>query len=275
MFVRRYNMVDVNMNKYKRILASLIGIVIGLMMCMSVYAKKEGDAVDSRKFIAKDNAVIESIVLDANGYIKQDILTYNSGSGIVLFSNKKYASLLSKQKVNFMTRVLSYIQESQMDSKTKLKFYNFIAEQDNSVTKSIKFLKTNASSDLASAMKWFRPFTSTISTAMGVICLLIFTMMTLSIILDTTYLAFPFLQSSIRKDKPTFVSREAWTTLKECEKTTEYRSVVVIYMKRRFIAFLVLGVCLLYLASGQIYDIIMWVLDIVQTAAHYMFPNYL
>lgn len=275
MFVRRYNMVDVNRNKYKRILASLIGIVIGLMMCVSVYAKTSGDAVDSRKFIAKGNAVIESIVLDANGYIKQDILTYNSGSGIVLFSNKKYASLLSKQKVNFMTRVLSYIQESQMDSKTKLKFYNFIAEQDNSVTKSIKFLKTNASSDLASAIKWFRPFTGTVSTIMGVLCLLIFTMMTLSIIIDTAYLAFPFLQSSIRKDKPTFVSREAWSTLLECEQSTEYRNVVVTYMKRRFIAFLVLGICLLYLASGQIYDIIMWVLDIVQTAAHYMFPDYL
>ena len=268
-------MVEMNRNKYKRILASLIGIVIGLMMCVSVYAKTKGDAVDSRKFIAKDNTVIDSIVTDANKYINQDILVYNSGSGIVLFSNKRYASLLSKQKVNFMTRVLSYIQESEMDSKTKLKFYNFIAEQDNSVTKSIKFLKTNASSDLASAMKWFRPFTSTISTVMGIICLLIFTMMTLSIILDTTYLAFPFLQSSIRKDKPTFVSREAWSTLKECEQSTEYRNVVITYMKRRFIAFLVLGVCLLYLASGQIYDIIMWVLDIVQTAAHYMFPNYL
>ena len=68
-------MVDVNRNKYKRILASLIGIVIWLMMCVSVYAKTSGDAVDSRKFIAKDNAVIESIVLDANGYISQDIVT--------------------------------------------------------------------------------------------------------------------------------------------------------------------------------------------------------
>lgn len=268
-------MVEMNRYKYKRILASLIGIVIGLMMCMSVYAKTSGDAVDSRKFIAKDNAVIESIVADAKAYINQEIIVYNSGSGIVLFSNKKYASLLSKQKVNFMTRVLSYIQESDMNSKTKLKFYNFIAEQDNSVTKSIKFLKTNASSDLASAMKWFRPFTGTISTVMGVLCLLIFTMMTLSIIIDIAFLAFPFLQGSTGRNKPMFISREAWSTLLECEKCTEYRNVVVTYMKRRFIAFLVLGICLLYLASGQIYDIIMWVLDIVQTAAHYMFSDYL
>ena len=269
-------MSEKNFNWYKRILASLIGIFIGVMMCISVSATSTTDPVDSRKFIAKNNAEIESIVADAKGYLGgTEVIVYKSSTGIVLFSNKKYAALSSSVKVKYMTRVLSYIQESQMDNKTKLKFYNFIAEQDNSVTKSIKFLKTNASSDLATAMKWFRPFTSSISTAMGFICLAIFAMMAVSIVLDIAYLVLPFVQQATGRKKPIYLSREAWATLLESESSNEYKNVLTLYAKRRFAAFIVIGVCLLYLASGQIYDIIMWVLDIVQTAAHYMFPSYL
>lgn len=248
-----------------------------LLLCLSLIniSVMASDEVAARKFIQKNNSTISEILDSANKKVGSTVAEYNESSGVVLFSNKAYNKLSTKKKEAFMREALLGVKESGLGGQVKTRLYNFIADQDGTTAAAIKYLKSDTSADLVAAMSWLRPFTGVISTILGVFCLVIFVMMSVSIVIDMTFITLPAVTYGIvsKDHRPFYISREAWGTVRECENSTEYKSTASIYLKRRVGSMILVGLCLLYLVSGQIYDLFAWLLDSFGNVLHYMFPN--
>ena len=64
------------------------------------------------------------------------------------------------------------------------------------------------------------------------------------------------------------VSHEATSAVREAEGSDSgqgsYKYAIGIYLRRRAIALIILGICLLYLVQGQIYVFVGFIMDLVQ-----------
>lgn len=230
------------------------------LQCKVVFAE-----VNSVVSVEKNKASISTICSTANDSVGKQILKYNSGKGSLTFNNVKYSSLDYDDKVLFMEKALSATRKSGLGVKTKNKVYNFISDQDSPVASSVRYLQTDASADFVEAKSWIAPFTGPISTVMGVLCLLIFIFLSLSIIVDLAYLALPGVQLLCERGelnkRPFGVSTEAWKTNKKYSSENISENIITCYLKKRVPVIIVISICLSYLISGKIYSILVFFMD--------------
>lgn len=260
------------MTKYKNRIFILLSIISILFTTgITAYADSgSGVSVDATITVESNSAEISNICSQANnsvGKTSDKILSYTTSgdSGLLKFSNKIYSSLDAEDKRTFMETALRATTKTGLSPKTKNKVYSFIANQDTPVTNAMKYLQSDASTDFVEAKKWFDPFSGVIGTILGVLCVAVFMFSGLSIVFDVFYLVLPGLQAILERGednkKPFGVSREAYSSLKDAEKDTEYHNVIGIYMKRRIGLLIVMAVCIGYLISGKIFDFITFIID--------------
>lgn len=208
---------------------------------------------------------VMSVCIQANSTCDKEILVYTSDDGLLSFSNKLYSELDMNQKKEYMEVALSAVQETDLGAQMKNKTYNFIANQDSTTSAAVKYLRGNASADFVTALDWLKPFTSPISTFLGITCLLVFMMIGVSALFDIAYLTLPGVQFILERGeenkKPFGVSREAWSSYKDCISDTKYRNILTLYFGRRAPIIIVGGVALLYVVSGYIYDALSYIID--------------
>lgn len=216
----------------------------------------------------ENSASIAELCDQANNSIGETILYYEAADGLLKFSNGDYAELDSKEKERFMETALKYVSSlpNYVSAKTKNSLYNFIAQQDTAVTSAMKYLQLNAGADLVEAETWFAPFNSVIGTILGIICILIFLFLGLSILFDIFYLIIPPFQALLDASgdgmkKPWGVSREAWSSMRDVEKSEMYKNVVGMYFKRRAGVIVIVSIAITYLVSGKIYDLVIWLVE--------------
>lgn len=192
------------------------------------------------------------------------ILVYTPEDGLFSFSGSRYSVLSTKKKIKFMETALEMVAESQLEARTKNKMYHFIEQQDDKITASINFLDQNVNSDFVTAKNVILPFTGPISTALGVLSLVIFIMLTLSSAIDIAWLVIPIIRVVFKEDKngkPFLITKEAYSSEVDANRSDWYKSALTLYLQRRGKVFIVMGVCLIYLVSGQLYDLIVWIID--------------
>lgn len=213
----------------------------------------------------KDDASISRLVERINTTVGGNyILVYTPEDGLFSFSGSRYSVLSTKKKIKFMETALEMVAESQLDARTKNKMYHFIEQQDDKITASINFLDQNVNSDFVTAKNVILPFTGPISTALGVLSLVIFIMLTLSSAIDIAWLVIPIIRVVFKEDKngkPFLITKEAYSSEVDANRSDWYRSALTLYLQRRGKVFIVMGVCLIYLVSGQLYDLIVWIID--------------
>lgn len=240
----------------------ILFVIMWYMMCGVCYAS---DSIDATTSVAKSSPAISSAVINANKVAGVTILTYDAGTGTIVFNNREYSDLDVSTKKEFMEVALGTISKSDLGPTSKNKVYNFIANQDESVSSAIRYLKNNTDADFVEARKWFEPFSNPISTLMGFMCICIFAFLGLSIVFDICYLVIPFIQLILERGednkKPWGVSTEAWGVRREVEQSTTYKGTMQLYVKRRTPVFIIVAIILSWLISGKIYDIIIYFMD--------------
>ena len=221
--------------------------------------------VDAVVTMQANQSEISYVCAQANATVGKTILVYTGNDGMLTFSNKLYSELDMEEKREFMRVALSATKETSLGAQQQNRLYNFIYQQDNAVSAAVKYLQSDTSADFVAAKEWFRPFSSPLSTVMGVLCLLIFIFMGFSIIFDIAYLALPFFQGLLERGeerkRPIGVSREAWAANKEVETDERHRGIFSIYLGKRVPAIILMSICLGYVISGYIYDIIIYFID--------------
>ena len=249
-------------------LSRLLSIVLTVVLCFTMVSTAYASEIDATLQTVTGSAYLSDMCSQANNSVGETILTYDSSNGLLRFSNKTYKDLDADDKEKFMETALSYIAQlpDTVSAKMRNSVYNFISQQDTAVTAAMKYLQVNAGADLIEAEKWFAPFNSVVGTIMGVLCILIFLFLGLSILLDIFYIVVPPFQAlldagSDGTKRPWGVSREAWGSMRDAEKTDEYKNVLSMYFKRRVGVLLIVAVAIMYLISGEIYDIVIWFVE--------------
>lgn len=246
--------------KFLILLSMLFSI---LFSSLTVFAERSD--VDAVVTMQPGQSEVASVCAQANATVGVDILVYTGDDGMLTFSNRLYSELEMEQKREFMRVALAATKETSLGVQQQNKLYNFIYEQDNAVSAAVKYLQSDTSADFVAAKEWFRPFSSPLSTIMGVLCLLIFIFMGLSIVFDVAYLALPFFQGLLERGeerkRPIGVSREAWAANREVETDEKHRGVFSIYLGKRIPAIILMSLCLGYVISGYIYDIVIYFID--------------
>ena len=258
---------------YSIFLIVFLLVIMLLTNGIVVYADGSSSAVsvDSSVSLEGNNAEVANICTQANNSVdmigSNAILSYSisDGVGLLTFSNKNYSTLDSEDKETFMETALKATTKTGLNAKTKNKVYNFIANQDTPVSSAMKYLQNDANADFLEAKKWIDPFTGVVGTVLGVLCVAIFMFTGLSIVFDICYLVLPGVQAILERGeenkKPFGVSREAYASLRDSERDNEYRSVLVLYLKRRVGLLIIMSVCVGYLISGKIYDVVILFID--------------
>lgn len=221
------------------------------------------EGVDAVANVGTGRGEINSICARANNVVGVNILSYDSKEGLLSFSNSKYAELNRIEKQEFMQAALDATNGSSLGVQGRNKVYNFISEQDNATAKAVGYLKSNAGTDLAEAGAWFRPFASWFGIAFGVFSVFIVALFGISIMLDICYFGIPAFEAVVSKGngKPILVSKDAWSVRKDIDSSGVYQNEILAYMKRRIVTIIAVGVCLAYLISGKVYDIILFFVD--------------
>lgn len=259
-----------DMRKWLKRFISIFMLVFSLLSSFMVNAEDGVVSVESTISVIENSAEIANICVQANNSvdINEKILSYSSSNkqgGLLKFNNRVYNDLDSDEKYLFMETALSAVSSTSLNAKNKNKVYNFIAGQDTPVSNTMKYLQSNANADFLEAKKIFDPFSGIIGTALGVLCVLIFLFCGFSILFDVFYLVIPGVQAILERGeetkKPMGVSREAYSALRDAEKDTEYKNVMTIYFKRRIGLLIVMCICIGYLISGKIFDVIAYVID--------------
>lgn len=205
---------------------------------------------------------------DSTVNLKRDFVKFVEGSNNRITCDMDwYTGLTVVSQRIVMREWLDTINTSNMSSKDKARLYNFVAEQDKSVSALVRELSDEVNSDFASAMSWFQPFKGPINTILGIIAILIIVFTVLTTLIDLAYLSLPVIRSALegnKTDRPKLVSNEAYITVQESEAVRE-GSYLGRYFKHRIGMMIMLMLALAYLCSGEIY---MFVAGIIETIQH-------
>lgn len=242
---------------------------LALVLCSNVV---EAENITAVVQISKDSTAIAGTVAKvANKEVGVTILTTSIDGTNNLYSmsfnNAEYNKLKSEEKKAFMETALGEVTKSSLGNTQKNKIYNFIASQDESVSGAIKYLKSDTSADFVEAKKWFAPFSGPLSTALGFLCILIFSFLALSIVFDIFYLVIPpfriLLERGEENKRPWGVSNEAISSVKEAEDlhNPNKKGIMQLYLSKRIPLFILVSITLGYLVSGKIYDIVVYFMD--------------
>lgn len=142
--------------------------------------------------------------------------------------------------------------------------------------------------DYASANKIYKPFSGVIGTIIALLAIVVMALLGVTMGMDIAYITIPAFQmacnggengggqggpggggSGGKKGVGAFISKEAIKAVEASDKgeggqagSGEYKAAVGIYLKYRWKGLTLLGLCLLYLVQGQIYNFVAWFIDL-------------
>lgn len=211
--------------------------------------KKEGfwSADDDPLFLSKESYA------DKVYTIKIDMSYYNDlGS--------------EKAKQTIMKSALESINDSGISRVNKVKIYNYVCDQDKSTSSFVRQLSDDVNADFGEAYMMFKPFSGVIGIILGVLTLGTFIALALHITLDICYITIPGIQLALyneKTNKAKFISIEAQKAVEFAANSegTNYVNPMSFYFKHKTKQFIAIGICILYLVSGQIYTLIANIID--------------
>ena len=245
-----------------------VGIVLALFpLCVS--AESVNPTIELPSLMNIASVCSDANVLSQNTDRKFDFLSYTVNARLhgcnVEVNMTEYALLSNTAKESVMNGTLQIISDSTLASQSKTRLYNFVAEQDTAVSSLVRQLAQDTKSDFATAYSWLQPFSGTVSTIFGLLAILIFLFLGVTILIDVSYIVLPPIRLMLDKDstnKPSLISNEAFSSIKESESdSNNYKNAIALYFRKKTIQLVIIGVCLLYLVSGKLYMAIGWVID--------------
>ena len=174
------------------------------------------------------------------------------------------------QKTEIYTILLRTIQNSNdLTQGYRVKIYNYFVSKDEVTSNLVRQLSLDVNADFAGAYSSMKGVFPTIAKIFGVIAIVIFLGITLTMLVDISYIVIPTLQLlDDRKEPPKFfiikVSQEAWKAVRETEKAESHvrKDTLAIYLRSKTKQLVILSVCVLYLVSGKIYLLLSYFMDL-------------
>lgn len=156
--------------------------------------------------------------------------------------------------------------------------YNNLQSVEGMGTLLMASLLQNTKPNFVAANNIFAPFSGVIGTILGFISILIMALLGITMALDILYITIPAFQLIIGDAKSgqgekngaanigaKIVSTEAIKAVEASQngQNGEYKSAIGTYFGYRWKSLILLGICLLYLVSGQIYTLVAKLIDLL------------
>lgn len=135
----------------------------------------------------------------------------------------------------------------------------------------------NTKPDFVTANAIYQPFSGLVGTALGLLAVVIMAFLGIVMVADISYIVLPPVRNLVADDdnergkvvKSKVFSHDAIYAVQCAEDTSDGGSgggkqALGIYLKRRIVALILLGICLMYLIQGQVYTAVGWVLDLLR-----------
>lgn len=153
-----------------------------------------------------------------------------------------------------------------------------LQSKDGVGSKFLNEILKNTKPDFVTANAIYEPFSGLVGTVLGVIAVLLMAFLGIVMVCDISYIALPPVRNLVADDdgdksghkiaKSKIFSHDAIYAVQCAENNTDGGSgggkqALGIYLKRRIVMLIILGICLMYLVQGQIYTFVGWLLNLL------------
>lgn len=153
-----------------------------------------------------------------------------------------------------------------------------LQSKDGVGSKFLNEILKNTKPDFVTANAIYEPFSGLVGTVLGVIAVLLMAFLGIVMVCDISYIALPPVRNLVADDdgdksghkiaKSKIFSHDAIYAVQCAENNTDGGSgggkqALGIYLKRRIVMLIILGICLMYLVQGQIYTFVGWILNLL------------
>lgn len=205
-----------------------------------------------------------------------NFITYGEENGVVkiTLNMSDYKNLKQKTKKEVYDLVLGSISGSTLSQSNKTKLYNFVQEQDTVVSNLVKRLSDDVSADYIAGYAFFRPFAGAIGWALGLAAITIFITLSMTIMLDISYLVIPAVNMAFSRLEEKeifktglnyrFISLEAKKAYDEAcaSDGIRFKNAIGLYFGMKSKSLAALAICLVYLLNGQIFNVLASFMDL-------------
>lgn len=252
-------------------------------MSLSVVAATTSEADATLRENVHDEIEENEYQLEGGGYITGSDLMPNEGDGAGYNLNEsQFQSLTSKAQTQVVEDIARASNNSVVRGQkentgvTEQTVQNWWKELQQSNGVGSKFLNTilqNTKPDFVSANAIWKPFAGPVGIVLGLIAVMLMSFLGIVIVSDIAYITLPPIRIFVSDDekgqklaKSKLFSFDAIYAVQQAESESDGGSpkhALGIYLRRRIIMLILLGICLLYLVQGQLYTLVGWILDLV------------
>lgn len=231
---------------------------------------------------------------EGGGYVTWSNLT-NGDKTTGFINTSTFEQLTTSSRQKFLSELVKISEEAVSDtgvnggglvtSTTQTSWLNSCQNVDGIGSQLLTTLLSATKPDFVTAMRIYQPFQGPVSTLIGILAVLLMAGLALSMALDLAYINVPFFQMMFGGNGSQggntggqgnasnaisgLISHAARSAVMESEGSggggsqgSGSKITVWIYFKNRFWSLLVLGICLVYLVQGAIWNIVGWVMDL-------------
>lgn len=193
----------------------------------------------------------------------------NIGGSPVIYMNKVgYDKQPVKVKQQVLQVMYKALDDSEITTRDKNRIYNWLESLDQVNSTVAREFSQNTSADLYGAQKVLMPFQSKIGIVLGILTLTIALALTFSFVWDMAFLSIPFFTLLLTRNndvslsnRPFLVSQDA--VLAYIESNDKGQQALMVWFKLRMKSSIIIGICLTYLISNQIWQLVSFLVDIV------------
>lgn len=193
----------------------------------------------------------------------------NIGGSPVIYLNKVgYDKQPVKVKQQVLQVMYKALDDSEITTRDKNRIYNWLESLDQVNSAVAREFSQNTSADLYGAQKVLMPFQSKIGIVLGILTLTIALALTFSFVWDMAFLSIPFFTLLLTRNndvslsnRPFLVSQDA--VLAYIESNDKGQQALMVWFKLRMKSSIIIGICLTYLISNQIWQLVSFLVDIV------------
>ena len=276
----------------KGIITLLLTFIMAVPLLLSTgavaYAESGSESYTSLTAEVDGKMSSKKYQTETGGYLTGKVLVKD---GMV---TDKFATLTSKDKQLCLTDMVTIVDAKITKDKAKASgSANTVSEDtkndwltqlqtcDGVGSKLMTTILADTKPDYVTANRIWKPFSGPVGTIMGLGAIVIMAFLGLTMVADICYMTIPMFRGFLEgeggdnaasKNKSKIISFEAMNAVAQAENAGggtgsqtggTGKLALGIYLKRRIVMLIVLGVCLLYLVQGQIFTLVGWILDLL------------
>lgn len=215
--------------------------------------------------------------LEKGGSVKGSELFIGSPTKGYDLDEKTFSGLSSKaqgEAVSDIARLSNEAVESPsvrgVEESTVQDWWKQLQTKDGVGSKFMGEILKNTKPDFVTANQIYEPFSGLIGTLLGLGAVLIMSFLGIVMVADIAYITLPPIRLGVDEKKgkgSKLFSHDALYAVQVAEEggsgDGEKKQALGIYFKRRVVMLIILGICLLYLISGNIFTLVGYILDLV------------